>query len=540
MGAEARAAAPGRSRRRTGWRGRRVVAVGLLLLAALGSGVLYLALGAGMWISDDTVIYFAAAENLATGKGLSWLSGRGEAKPMTLFPPLYPILMAGFHRLGWDLAQAARVVNAAAVAALVWLAGWTVWLATGGAWRALLAASFVLTSPILVRQYTRAMTEPTFYVFALLGLFGLWRYLAAGRLRWLVLSGAAVGLAYLTRYAGLSLVLTGLAALLLSRRVRSKRLRGLALFGALAYGPMVVWLYRNYRLTGSTANRSLSWHPPDASVLKVPFAILWQWLFPFEFTLAALWGLALVGGGLAAGCLWLAWRRGVLTRETFLRRLPAEGGIGMLLTLDSLFLAAIILVAFTFLQSLSISRPRISSPIHLWFLLLAAMKGPGLWRWLLGPRARFVPLVLGALLLGSYVYRSGEMLVGLQRYPGGLNVPGWQESRVLTAVRGLAGEVLLYTDDPPALYYYTGQTAYLVPVRYDALSRRERDDYQRSLERMRARLSEGCAALVVFNRDAEGMPGDRGLVEGLRLLMRDGFASVFVHPASPCVWPGVE
>lgn len=72
-----------------------------LLLAALSALGVVLVLARqivyGAGLASDALEYLAIAGNVLAGEGLTYLSGA----PATLWPPLYPLLLAGWPALRW-------------------------------------------------------------------------------------------------------------------------------------------------------------------------------------------------------------------------------------------------------------------------------------------------------------------------------------------------------------------------------------------------------------------------------------------------------
>jgi hypothetical protein len=71
------------------------LAVLLLVLIAVAAGSL---VGAntrwGVGLRGDSYAYISGARNLAAGLGYSRISGGGEVRPITHFPPLFSLLLA--------------------------------------------------------------------------------------------------------------------------------------------------------------------------------------------------------------------------------------------------------------------------------------------------------------------------------------------------------------------------------------------------------------------------------------------------------------
>ncbi len=141
----------------------------------------------------------------------AWLATNG---PVTHFPPAYPAVLALLGTFGVDPLRAARLLAAVLFGLntlLLGILGWrmTRWLPAG----ILLSLLFVLNESLL-RLHASALSEPLFIFLTLLAfwMFDLYHERDAHWL-WLVACGTLVGVAYLTRYAGLALAATTVIAL---------------------------------------------------------------------------------------------------------------------------------------------------------------------------------------------------------------------------------------------------------------------------------------------------------------------------------------
>ncbi len=81
-----------------------------LVLAVIGAIILRFALELGIGVSSDSIAYVGISENLVAGRGLTWLGG-GGLEPVTHFPPLYPIVLAGLQLFGMEGLESARFLN---------------------------------------------------------------------------------------------------------------------------------------------------------------------------------------------------------------------------------------------------------------------------------------------------------------------------------------------------------------------------------------------------------------------------------------------
>src|SRR5262245_59310903 len=220
---------------------RRAPAAWLAVLAALG-GILALAYATrhGVGITPDSVVYLEAARNLAAGRGLVSSDEGVELRPLTRFPPAYPVAIALLSALGPDSLDAARWLALALLGANVGLVGLLVARSAPGArWLPAVGAGLIACSPEIAMLHGAALSEPLFLLLGFSGLLLLARHLEQPGDAALLAAALSIGLATLTRYVGLALVVTGLLAILLASNLPGRRrARSAALFAAASLLPI--------------------------------------------------------------------------------------------------------------------------------------------------------------------------------------------------------------------------------------------------------------------------------------------------------------
>ena len=65
-------------------------------------------------------------------------------------------------------------------------------------------------------------------------------------------------------------------------------------------------------------------------------------------------------------------------------------------------------------------------------------------------------------------------------------------------LRELPPDVHIYTDEPGAVYLYTGRGNYVLPDRYDSATALPRQGFEENLTRMRNEILAGRAVLALF------------------------------------------
>ena len=200
----------------TGWRALLVVAL-VHVIAAL------LAFDPTPQASGDNAAYHALAEALATGRGYVRL-WEPTQPPETLYPPVFPLLIAAAMRLGVQSWAALHLLMICFSAAFV-CASYGLLRRVVSPAQAFVCSVAVALSPALLDASHALLSDVPF---AALTAAALWAFATldagdrhdAARERWLVAVGlVATVLAYFTRSAGLPLVIAAFAWLLWKRRL---------------------------------------------------------------------------------------------------------------------------------------------------------------------------------------------------------------------------------------------------------------------------------------------------------------------------------
>lgn len=260
----------------------------LALLAVSGVGVLFYATPQGLGLNDDSIAYVAGARSLLGGQGYRelWLISAG---PVTHFPPGFPSALA-FTGLvtGIDPLRAARLLNGLLFGFNIFLMGWLALRMTRSRVVGLLTAALFLLTPSLLKIHSNAMSEPLYVFFTLVTflLLDLYFQKQDERRAWLLLlaAGLITSLAFLTRYAALALLATGVVALvIMNGRSRFKRdLRDVGIYLA-GFVPFVLaWTIRNRIVGGTVTNRAIGWHPIAESNARTGIRTFSEFLVPIQ------------------------------------------------------------------------------------------------------------------------------------------------------------------------------------------------------------------------------------------------------------------
>ncbi|MGA9397176.1 MAG: hypothetical protein WBV22_02855 [Anaerolineaceae bacterium] len=190
----------------------------LLLVGLIACFAVYEATAAtpyGPAFGSDSVTYMESAKNLVAGKGLGLINPDGSFRLLPYAPPLYPLLLSVFILLGLDLLKAAFWMNALIFGVTVLMLGWSVWYFLRSNLAALLIATLLAFSEVLIETHIWIMSDPLSLALGIGGLVALIAYLENRSRKMFFWSAVLTGLAFLTRYAGVAYCLAGILGVIL-------------------------------------------------------------------------------------------------------------------------------------------------------------------------------------------------------------------------------------------------------------------------------------------------------------------------------------
>jgi hypothetical protein len=524
------------------------------LAAVLGMGLVIFSTTAGPGVGGDATIYLTTARNLLHGQGLGWTEADGSYRLLPYSPPFYPLALSAAGLLVGDMSAAARWLNVLLVGSAALLAGWGFFRATRRAWLAGIVAGLLALSPVLLGVQVWAISETLFLLLGFGGLGLLLAWLESGQRRFWLFSALLVGLAALTRYAGVAYIGAGALAIVLLAPGPARARWGQAVrYGLLASLPLLAWLVVDVLLTGSVGSRSgqpaaaywqrfleicpalesiyLFWLLPDSLAARLPGILRTAaWLVPVA--------------GIAAAWMWL-WRGSSAKHGQPAapgEKTPARLAIVMALFIGVYLLVLALVQVFTYPPVTLASR--MLSPVHAAALvLLAALAAWAFARFEVRP-ARLNGLVstlvyLGLLaVLGSYAARSALIAREYQRTGIGYNAPTWRAAPIMNAVRSLPANVALVSNETTALMYLVDRPAYAVQEIFAQQPQADFTQYGVGDDPAQRAFREG-AALVLFNATLHedfAMYGERvderlaALTRGLRPVYQGEDGAIYFWP----------
>jgi len=441
--------------------GRLKRAVFLVVVAAGVCGFTMVMVGTRLYgpaVTPDSLAYVSAARGLLSGRGMLLAHGR----PFTMWAPLYAWILAAFGLTGADPYEISRVLNASCFAGIVTIPALWVLRESRHPVLALFTTLIALSYTTMARS-AHALSEPLFIVLVLLTLWRMRTFVTKPSTTSLIVAGLLAGAACLTRYIGVSVVAAGGVLLLIGRDGKlHKRLGRCLVFGSVALLPLVLWLARNWALTGHLAG-----------VRRPATATLFDNVTRLGQTLVG----TLIPVGLARfipGAVWAAGVFLVITGAVVLsvrhrRRRDGDWRSPQLMP-PLVFLALYVGVLLT-ITTITMTDPigfRLCSPVCMPILLVFVwsldemLTGTGTspaWQ-----RSRRWLVTAGVVLVVVGMVRPAVWMKGwLRDGAGGYNTRSWHRSETIAWLRAHRFDEPLYSNDSHVITFLTGKHARIGP-----------------------------------------------------------------------------
>lgn len=475
--------------------------IALCLIAITGVVLVIRATPNGLGLSDDSIAYIAGARSMAAGDGYreAWLASN---QPVTHFPPAFSSVLAFCGLFGIDPLRAVRWVNALLFglnAALLGILGWRM---TPSLTAGVVLAGLFVSSGEMFSVHAAAMSEPLFIFLSLLAFWMFDLYFERHHhWLWMIVCGTFVGMAYLTRYAGLALVVTFVAALLILHTTWRKRLSSIGIFLASFLPWALGWSIRNRLVAGNATNRAFAWHPLTSENIDPGLRVFSDFFIPIEPLRREIFRqpgiieamITLVLGGVLVWVVVTAWR--YLSQPQHER--TGKEAREVLSFTTGLFIFAYlasIVASMLMFDAATKFRLRILAPVLVSLLILLVVFG--IW---LRSRRRNVVVVLTLLIFAISMYKQSITFNTWARSELGYASFQWYDSQAMDYLNALPEDVMIYTNEPAAVYLYTGRGCYVLPDRFDSATAQARANFEKGVAIMQSDINHGRAVLALFD-----------------------------------------
>lgn len=443
--------------------------------------------------SYDSAVYIEGAKNLLSGNGFF-----AEGKPLTYYPPTYPLLLAvtSLFQHG-DVLKASRWLGALLFGANIFLLGFAVWMCTERNLLAMGSAMLVfLSSSPIIFVHSVVLSEPLFITFTLAGLILLSIHLAHPRLYLLLASSLSIGLALTTRYVGVALLPSLAFALLLfgDQPIRYK-IRNTVVAITVASLPLTCWFIRNVVIAESVTGRAFAIHPVSFHHVTALVNTIFNFAIPVS---TSLWIKALYLG-VAVALFLLALT--LLHKKNYIRR--NENSVRIALPVLCFVFAftyiALLVISISFFDASTQLDARILLPallaltvvgISLAWSLSRALDQRLIWY-------SFVFLVLLSISINSF--RAIPLAVDIHDNGRGYTSRSWQNSEIIAYLTGVYDTRKIYSNGEDIIRFLAKKEAIRIPEKIFPITRSPNLNYEEQLGRISRECREGEALIAYLN-----------------------------------------
>ena len=275
-------------------RAQKKFAIYLFLLSIFGMVLVYVVTYRfGPGLSTDGSRYLSTAQSLIEGRGFHDYLGA----PLTQFPPLYSILIAGISLVTrLDVFVTGQLLNILTFGVVIWLAGYFFYrIFPGGSLFPYFGSAIFATSLSLLVMASNILSDLLFLAFTLAFLIAATDMLEKGTSGSVIVLGVIACLSTFQRYAGLTLIMTGAVLVFyLHRKSLWKAIVYAGLFGLFSALPILLWVwFHNYVRTGILFGVRMP--PVYLGNLQVTIEKAVHWFLPATVTnLIPAWAILLI------------------------------------------------------------------------------------------------------------------------------------------------------------------------------------------------------------------------------------------------------
>jgi hypothetical protein len=234
----------------------------------------------GIGIPPDAVTYIKGARSILENGNLQSLSPH--------WPPLYFIVAAISGFFHENLLVSLRWLQVILFLSNISLVGLVLYRQTRA--NIIITACGMLAiafSPAIFKLHACVLSEALYFLLSILGLTLLNQYIKTNKMHMLFLAAFLVSSAFITRYIGVSLVVSGAIILLINNVGWRKRILDCLLWSISSSSLMLFWLARNYFSETTTTGRIFSYHAiSEQNITGGLYSFLKFFYIPYELRMA--------------------------------------------------------------------------------------------------------------------------------------------------------------------------------------------------------------------------------------------------------------
>ena len=437
-----------------------------------------------------------------SGHGLTTSSLPDVYRPLTQYPPLYPILIAASSLVEPSPFQAARrLAGLIAFLNIFGVGAILLRLIPYSIWPAIVGAIFMLLAPVMLEIHLMAWSEPLFILLSLLAFSVLAGYFKRLKKSWLLLAAFLASLTLLTRYAGLAIVATGMLGIILfSRTAFNKRILKAVLYGSISVLPLFLLLIYNQQSIGTATNREIDFHPITRSHFGQGLITFSSWLgVPFQ---GATWiKVSLVlGFFLFLTFLSILFYRSQSDHEisgsTHNLFPPFVWLLATFIGVYSLFLV----ISISFLDANTPLDNRILSPFYVCILIITIYVLSTAISSLKTSQSSWLATWLAGIFIFVYAATSIPMIRAYHTTGIGFSTLAWKNSELIELAMELPEPLAIYSNAPEAINLHAARSAASLARVFEQASQQYNLGLAADMNVLGAQMAKGKAVIIFFDQ----------------------------------------
>jgi 4-amino-4-deoxy-L-arabinose transferase-like glycosyltransferase len=487
-----------------------------LILSLLAAASVFYSTQAGIGLEFDSRKYLVSARQ-AVDSG--WLQGVDKTGH---FPPLYPWIIVAMGKLAGSFHAGARVLNLLSAALLVFFLHHICRTALKDTEHPLWTQAVVslgllglILSDDLVRLSSFMLSELVFMAMVAACLLALQRAQENSAGKYYCLGGLIIGLAALTRHAGLFFLVPTLCwAWLSSKATGRTRLTHSAIYLLSAALPIIA----SKIILAPTGHRTLLLHWPGSghwNSLGVAFA---SWLLPYRFALPLLGWLVAMGCLLFCGKLMIGRLRHATSPET-IKKSPVEEMLALLAFASAGYLGLLFVTVSVVYYNTPFDY-RLLFPAHVLLLLMAILRLASMR--FTSQRARAICFVCLLVWFGGQGVRGAKTSHLISQQGIGITSQPFRSSTALQHLRNLPLTIELVSNKPGMIEELLGRPCSQFPRRNDEYTMQLRLEQKQEMEILKTNVAASKAIIVWFLEPPRPfMPAQKDFEQSLELRRLD-------------------
>jgi len=497
----------------------------LAVCACVSAILFYFSMPHGIGIWHDAFTYINCAENLLDGRGLASIDSRGEIQPLIHFPPFYPLALSGVSYVTrWPVMASAKVIASVNYGLTIFLIGYIIWRHSKNDLHNLLIVLLSLASPFLSNVFRLAMTETIFLPMMLTHIIFMDHYLSNQKKCFLIGCAVVTALSWLTRYAAIFLVASGVLELMcLQGKAWNKRIIDTLIFGGIAGGLYGAWALRNYLLGGPAGGRAVFYHPIRTENLRSAATTLVSWLSLVDAVLSVRLGISILVVG---GITWMILTKGFKKK--------CSQTIFKMLMIGIVCYGLVLFISLTFFDASTRLDNRILAPLYVLLLLLVGVLLPDENESALHENT---PLGLNSFFLIGFIALNAVFSWKESRevFMDGIGYesPRWEKSPTIEALKYLQPPGPIYSNHSYAINLWSPYASRWLPETRDWVNDQPINNFEEQIAVMQDIILDNKGMLVLFTPEEKWVFILMGKGLGSPLFCGDGY----IYPGNNDIEP---